>query len=44
MMHTVVSSVALALILSLGSVLFCAFVLNCTKVPSDETEDKDSDL
>ena len=43
-MHTVASSVALALILSLGSVLFCSFVLNCTEGQSDEPEDKDSDL
>ena len=44
MMHTIASSVALALILSLGSVLFCAFVLKCAEAPSDEAEDKDSDL
>jgi len=43
-MHTVVSSVALALILVLGSVLFCTFVLKCAEVQSDEPEDKDSDI
>lgn len=43
-MHTVASSVALALILVLGSVLFCAFVLSLTEDTSNETEDKDSDL